>query len=444
VGENAHVESSGVRYAKSGDVEVAYEILGSGPVDMVYIPGFISHLDLQKELEPFGEILRRLTRFARLLVLDKRGTGLSSRDFGSGSLSERMDDIRAVMDHAGWERANVFGVSEGGPLSVLFAATSPQRVAKLVLSGTYARLQVDDADTPDFDVPRYLNWLERSWGTGNVIKPFLGPDNPAPAATLARYERASTTPGIARQIMSSNIEIDVRPHLAAVSAPTLVLHNTGDAIVPIERARELAAALPDASLVELPGRAHLPMTAADFDRTFEAIERFVTGQIRMRVATERVLATVMFTDMVDSTAQAADLGDRRWRAVLDRHDDRCRRLVDRFGGRVVKLTGDGLLATFEAPARAVLCALVLRDDLGADITIRAGLHTGEVERRGDDIGGIGVHIAARVASLAGAGEVLTSRTVRDLVVGSDLSFVDRGAHELKGVPEAWQLYAASA
>jgi class 3 adenylate cyclase len=443
------VNGAGIRYARSGDVDVAYEIGGAGPVDVVYVPGFVSHLDLAREVAPLAAVLDRLTRFARVLVLDKRGTGLSSRGVGFGSIAERMDDIRAVMDDAGWERANLFCVSEGGPLSILFAATYPDRVDKLAVFGSYASL--DDAnrdgragaDAPALDVDRYLAWLERSWGSGNVISQFIAhPDAVAPALR-ARFERAAATPRVARDIMRSNIDIDVRPHLAAVSVPALVLHNVGDPVVPIARARDLAAALPDAVLVEYEARAHLYTYPDEWEPALAEVERFLTGTVARSADVDRVLATVLFTDIVDSTGQAAAMGDRRWRTILDRHDETGRRTVAAYGGDVVKQTGDGLLATFDGPARAVRCAQELSRALAASVPIRAGLHTGEVERRGDDVGGIGVHIAARVAALAGPGDVLVSRTVRDLTAGSDLTFEDRGTHELKGVPEAWQLYAAT-
>ncbi|MGH8977443.1 MAG: alpha/beta fold hydrolase [Acidimicrobiia bacterium] len=432
-----------VRYARSGDVEIAYAVLGDGPIDLVYVPGFISHLDLFREIPPFATIVRELSRFARLIVFDKRGTGLSTRDAGFGSLAERMDDIRAVMDDAGWEHANVFAVSEGGPLALLFAATYPDRVQRLVISGSFAcLLPREDPRVAEFDVERFAGWVERNWGSGAILQRFIAtPDDATAQALAARYERSATTPRLAGDIMRGNLEIDVRPILDAISVATLVVHHRGDPIVPMERGRELADSLPHPTFVELPGDFHLAWQPDLNTPLIDRVQTFLTGEMD-RVATERVLATVMFTDIVDSTKRAADLGDRRWRAMLDHHDTSSNRVVARFGGRIVKQTGDGLLVTFDGPARAVECARVLRDTLGREVPIRAGLHTGEVERRGDDVGGIGVHIAARVAALAGPSEVLVSRTVRDLVVGSDLAFEDRGTHELKGMPEAWQLYAA--
>jgi class 3 adenylate cyclase len=434
------VESSGVRYAKSGTVDVAYEIVGAGPVDIVYVPGFISHLDLYREIPSFFTVIERMARRARVLVFDKRGTGLSSR-VGFGSIADRVDDIRAVMDHAGWDRANFFGVSEGGPLSVLFAASYPSRVAKLALFGTFAAL---DPAAAGIDFDRYLAWLERSWGSGKVIAQFLGRSKDASIADLlARYERGATSPQVAAEIMRANLSIDVAPLLPTVAAPALVLHQHGDPIIAVKAGRDLAAALPDARFVEFEGDVHIPPGAREWLPILEEMESFFGTATPSGSEAERILATVMFTDIVDSTARASEVGDRKWRALLDAHDAEAARIVAAHAGRIVKQTGDGVLATFDGPARAVQCAQQLQGALGrVGLTIRAGLHTGEIERRGDDVGGIAVHIASRVVGQAGAGEVLVSRTVRDLVVGSDLQFEARGTHELKGIPDEWQLYAA--
>jgi class 3 adenylate cyclase len=432
-----------VRYATSGTVDIAYAVHGSGPIDLVYAPGFVSHLDLFWEIPPFAAMVTELTRFARVLVFDKRATGLSTREAGFGSASERMDDIRAVMDDAGWDRANLLGVSEGGPLALLFAASYPERVERLVLYGTFAcLLPREDPAVAAFDVERFVGGVERRWGTGAVVGRFVdSPGDSAAVALAARYERATATPRMAAEIQRRNLEIDVRPVLGSVRAPTLVVHRNGDPIVSVERARELAGALPDARLLELPGDMHMPWQPDQVAPMIDAVREFLTHEQAARLPAERVLATIVFTDIVDSTSRAAQLGDRKWRTLLDLHDRTSQRIVERYGGRVVKQTGDGLLATFDAPARAVHGVQTLRDALGNEVPIRAGIHTGEVERRGDDVGGIGVHIAARVATIAEPGEVLVSRTVRDLVVGSELAFEDRGAHELKGVPEPWQLYA---
>jgi class 3 adenylate cyclase len=435
-----------VRYARSGEVDIAYEITGEGRTNLVYVPGFISHIDLQRELPAFATVLSHFERFARLLVFDKRGTGCSERNVGFGSLADRADDIRAVMDDAGWERAHLFGVSEGGPLSILFAASNPDRVASLSLYGTFARLfDPLDPATAAFDVERYLDGLVRHWGDGSMIARFIdAPYDRATQEAVGRYERACASPKLVREIMRSNFLIDIRAVCPAITVPTLVMHCTGDPVVPIARSRELARLTTGARFVEIDGAFHSAWQANQWAPILDRVEEFVTGAPPGHGKGERALATVLFTDIVGSTERAASLGDRAWRALLDEHDAEIARHVERYDGVLVKHTGDGALATFDGPARAVRCAQDLSVALaGAGVPVRAGVHTGEVERRGDDIGGIAVHIAARVAALAEGGEVLVSRTVRDLVVGSDLAFDDHGTHTLKGVPEPWQIYRAS-
>jgi pimeloyl-ACP methyl ester carboxylesterase len=439
-----------VRYAKSvGGIDIAWQEFGrtDGP-KLVWVSGFISHLDLNWEFAPFATLLRGLGSVCRVIAFDKRGTGLSDRTLGFGSLADRMDDIRAVLDAAGWERSHIFGASEGGPISILFAATYPDRVASLSLYGTGARF-VSAPDYPFGEDPEtidlWLEYLRSEWGKGTVLGDgvFLAHPELAPPGINARFERNACTPKMVMEIMSRNVAIDVRDILPTLRVPALVVHATGDPLVRVEVGRYLAEHIPGARFVEVPGEMHGTWRAEDIAVFSEAVLEFVTGERRM-VAPERVLATVLFTDIVDSTRQAAERGDRTWRSLLDHHDAESQRLVSSFGGRLVKQTGDGMLATFDGPARAVQCAQELGESLGSGgLAIRAGLHTGEVERRDRDVGGIAVHIAARVASLAGSGEVLVSRTVRDLVVGSDLQFEDRGMHELKGVPDTWQLYAAS-
>ncbi len=434
-----------VRYASSGDVDIAWTVTGAGPIDVVYVAGLISHLDLARELPVYGTVLGRLDHVGRVLAFDKRGTGLSGRDFGFGSLAERADDIRVVMDAAGWERAHLFGISEGGPLSLLFAATYPERVQSLSLYGSYAcLLPADDPASAEFDVERFFDYVERNWGNGQLLGGFVhAPPDAAVLEQLGRYERACASPRLASAIMKSNLDLDARPFLGAISVPALIVHRVDDPIIGIKRARELAAGIPNATLVELPGDMHCGWDAREWGPALDAVEEFLTGESPAAVQVNRTLATVLFTDIVDSTSSAAATGDHVWRDVLDRHDSETRRFVERFGGHIVKHTGDGTLATFDSPARAVHCARSLRDSLVREsITIRAGLHTGEIERRGDDISGIAVHIGARIAALAGPGEVLVSRTVHDLVVGSNLHFGDRGSHTLKGVPSEWHLYAA--
>jgi class 3 adenylate cyclase/pimeloyl-ACP methyl ester carboxylesterase len=447
--QNAFVDIGPIRYAtSSGGVDIAYQQFGrsDGP-RLVFVSGFISHLDLNWEWKPYSALLHGLGAACRVLAFDKRGTGLSGRDLGFGSLAERTDDVRAVMDAAGWDQAHFLGVSEGGPISIFFAASHPERATSLSLYGTTARF----ANAPDFpeaievaEADPFFAWMGREWGTGKVMSGplFAAHSEQSPLALTARFERSACTPQLAVEIMRRNFEIDVRELLGALRVPTLVVHASGDPLVPVALGRYLGTHIDGARYVEIPNDMHLSWHAEDYEPVLESVIEFITG-IRHPVAGERVLATVLFTDIVDSTQRAVELGDRRWRALLDQHDDEAERTVDRFGGRLVKQTGDGWLATFDGPARAVQCAQTLRDALvSSGIHIRAGLHTAEVERRGADVGGIGVHIAARVASQASDGEVLVSRTVRDLVVGSDLRFEDRGSYELKGVPETWQLYAA--
>ncbi len=437
------MEMPEIRYATgAGGIDIAWEEFGreDGP-KLVWVSGFISNLDMNWEFAPFGNLLRRLGEACRVIAFDKRGTGLSSRDLGFGSLAERTDDVRAVMDAAGWERAHLYGVSEGGPMAILLAATYPDRVASLSLYGTGAYFMPDD---PEFDSEGFLAELRERWGTGEVLGSglFIAHPEDAPAGLSARFERNACTPHMVEEIMRRNLEIDVRDLLSAIHVPTLVVHSVGDPLVDVSRGRYLAEHIDGARLLEVPLDIHGSWRAADGEMIHDAILEFVAGA-RPPTRSERVLATVMFTDIVDSTQKAAQVGDRRWRALLDEHDLRSEQVVTRFGGNVVKQTGDGTLATFDGPARAVQAAQELRGALaGAGMPIRAGLHTGEIERRNGDVGGIGVHIAARVAALACADEVLVSRTVRDLVIGSDLAFEDRGTHELKGVPDTWQIYAA--
>jgi class 3 adenylate cyclase len=445
------VETSEIRYATgAGGVDVAWQEFGSadGP-RLVCIPGFISHLELNWDAPPTATVLRGLGTACRVITFDKRGTGLSSRALGFGSLAERADDVRAVMDAAGWDQAHLFGMSEGGPMAILLAATYPARVQSLSLYGTFAahtesaqESSADPAIDPDFEA--LLALLPEIWGTGVALRDsgLIAHAHEAPEGFAARFERNACTPHMIVEIMRRNHEIDVRPLLSALRVPTLVVHAQGDPMVPVALGRYLAAHITDARYVELALAMHTSWHAEDYEPLLDAVIEFVTGS-RRPVRTERVLATVMFTDIVDSTRRAADLGDRRWRTLLDEHDRRSRQLVAHFGGQLIKQTGDGTLATFDGPARAVQCAQNLRQTLAvAGVPVRTGMHTGEIEQRDQDVGGIAVHIAARVAALAHEGEILVSRTVRDLVVGSDLEFEDRGEHELKGVPDHWHVYAA--
>ncbi len=436
------------RYARSGDVNIAYQVVGDGPFDLVYVPGWVSNLEYGWESPLVERYYRRLASFSRLILFDKRGTGLSDRVPISGlpTLEQRMDDVRAVMDAVGSERAAVFGHSEGGNMCILFAATHPERTIALVTYGIYAKRvwspRYPWAPTPD-EREKWLDLLAREWGGVvdlEVLAPTLAED-PQFRAWWSTYLRMSASPTAAVALGRMNTQIDVTSILPSVRVPTLVLHRVGDRDIRIEEARYIATHLPNARLVELPGEDHLPWTQ-DMDLALDEVETFLTGSIRQPVS-DRVLATVLFTDIVDSTARAVDLGDRRWRETLETHNGVVRRELERFRGREVKTTGDGFLATFDGPARAIRCAFSIRDQARmAGLQIRAGLHTGECEKLDGDIGGIAVHIASRVVSEAGPGEVLVSRTVKDLVAGAGIEFEDRGVRPLKGLDSEWRLFAA--
>ena len=442
------VEQPEIRYAQSGDISIAYQVFGDGELDLVFVPGFISHADLSWQAPLFAEFFRRFGSFSRMITFDKRGTGLSERTLGFGSAEDRMDDIRAVMDAAGCERAALVGISEGGPLTTLFAATYPQRVSALVLWGTFARMQQGSDYPLGIDpsvIDPFIEGLVTRWGTGKALRFFVAamPTDPETSAFVARYERSAATPNMVREIMRRNCDIDVRSALTAVNAPTLVVHRTDDNAIPAECGRYLADEIPGARLLELPGAWHLNGSEGGEDVPLDAIEEFLTGRRHEpAVQVDRVLKTVLFTDIVESTARAAAAGDKRWHELLDAHDTTIRHELDRFRGEEVKTTGDGFLAAFDGPGRAINCAQAIATrsrDLGLEI--RAGLHTGECELRGDDLAGIAVHIGARVASIADPGEVLVTSTVRDLVAGSGIDFADRGRQKLKGVPGEWQVLA---
>ena len=432
------------RYTKSGDVNIAFQVTGQGELDLVLVPGFVSHLERDWEEPRSARFLERLGSFARLIRFDKRGTGLSDRPGGLPDLETRMDDVRAVMDAVASERAALFGYSEGGPLSVLFAATYPQRTTALVLYGTYAK-RVDPADDYPWAPTRrarasYAAEVERNWGTESD----LGTMAPNADLELTRWwsarARASASPGAARDLVLMNSEIDVRSVLPAIGVPTLVLHRRGDLDSRIEEGRYIAERIPGARFVELDGTDHVPWI--DADQILDEVEEFLTG-VRGGPAADRVLATVVFTDIVNSTGRAATLGDRRWRELLDRHRALVRREVARFGGHEIDMAGDGTLSRFDGPARAVRSARAIIESVRSlDLEVRAGVHTGELELTGDNVAGIAVHIAARILAEAAPGEALVSSTVKDLVVGSGLEFEARQAAELRGVPGTWQLYAA--
>jgi pimeloyl-ACP methyl ester carboxylesterase len=432
------------RYARSGDVNIAYQIVGDGPFDLVCVPGWISNVELMWEEPNHARLLRRLASFSRLILFDKRGTGMSDPVPVDRlpTLEQRMDDVRAVMDAAGSKEAALFGSSEGGLMSILFAATYPNRTRALVTHAIYAkRLWSPDypwAPTPEARAAE-IEATERTWG-GNMDISVLAPSaDEAFKQRAVAYLRRSASPGAAVALLRMNSQIDVRSALPTISVPTLVLHRVDDIDVKVEEARWIADQIPGAKYVELPGDDHLAW-GGDVDGLVDEIEDFLTGS-RPTHTSDRVLATVLFTDIVGATERASGLGDRRWREVLEQHHRIVRRELERFRGREVDTAGDGFLATFDGPARAARCARAIQEavrELGLEI--RAGLHTGEVEVADDKIAGIAVHTGARVAALAGAGEVLVSSTVKDLVAGSGIRFGDRGEHELKGVG-SWRLYS---
>jgi class 3 adenylate cyclase len=434
-------------YAKSGDVHIAYQVTGSGPFDLVWVPGFVSHLEADWESPVRTRIFERLGSFCRLIRFDKRGTGLSDRGAAIPSLEQRMDDVRAVMDAVGSKQAALFAISEGGPMSLLFAATYPDRTLALAIYGSYAR-RLWAPDHPygrtaaDWD--GFVQRLEREWG-GPVAMDIFSPsvaDDPQARTTWANYLRQAASPGAAVTIMRMNGEIDVRHVLPAIRVPTLILHRTGDRLTNIEQARYMARNIAGARLVELPGEDHVP-SIGDADAIFSEVEEFLTGT-QQGTEADRVLATVLFTDIVGATERAAAVGDQEWRQLLAQHHALVRRELARFRGREIDTAGDGFLAAFDGPARAVRCAQAIRSAVrtNLEIDVRAGLHTGECELLEGKLAGLAVHIGARIAALASAGEVLVSNTVKDLVAGSGLTFDDRGDHVLKGVPGQWRLFSA--
>jgi class 3 adenylate cyclase len=433
------------RYAHAGDVRIAYQVLGEGPRDLVLVPGFVSQLELVWEHPPYERFMRRLASFARVIVFDKRGSGLSDPVSAAATVEERIDDIRAVMDAAGSERADVFGWSEGASMAAVFAAGFPERVSALVLYGSFARGTPAEgypwASPPEAWELALQTDEEESWGQGFsllMVAPS-GFEDEALVRWWGRFERQSMSPTMARAALRLCMELDIRDVLPTIRVPTLVIHRTDDVLF-VEGARWIAEQIPDAQFVELLGDDHWPWIT-DPDEIVDHAEEFLTGE-RHELEPDRVLATVLFTDIVGSTARAAALGDRRWRDLLEQHDRLVRRELERHRGRVVKTTGDGVLATFDGPARAISCAKAICERVRPlGIEARAGVHTGECELRNGDVGGIAVHIGARVADMAGPGEVVVSGTVKDLVVGSGLAFSERGTHSLKGAPGEWHLYA---
>ncbi len=437
------------QYTKSGDVSIAYQVVGDGPVDLVVVPGFATHLEIEWESPLYAHMVERLASFSRVILFDKRGTGLSDPVAEVPTLEQRIDDVRVVLDAAGSERAAMFGISEGGPMCVMFAATHPERAAALVLYGAMAR-STEDEDYPwaspaDALRESAVEFIAPVWGQdGQTFAEMFAPSiagNAEAVEYISRLQRYSASPAMVQQIFEMFLDIDVRAVLPTIHVPTLVLHRHGDRVVNWRAGKWMADQIPGARYVELDGIDHLPWIG-DADAVVGEIEEFLTG-VRSAPEPDRVLATVMFTDIVGSTERATELGDERWRELLTSHHSVLRGELSRFRGREVKTLGDGFLATFDGPGRAIRCGQAIAESARPlDIEVRVGLHAGEVELMEDDIGGIAVHIASRIGARAGPSEVLVSRTVKDLVAGSGIAFADRGEHELKGIAETWQLFAA--
>ena len=434
------------RYAKSRKVNIAYQVASEGEVDLVFVPGWVSHVEYAWEEPSFAPFLERMAGFSRLILLDRRGTGLSDPVERLPTLEERMDDLRSVMDAAGSERAFLFGISESGPMCALFAATYPERTAGLVLCNTFATgLRSDDypwmLDAEGWS--RMQREVEAEWGTGitaRIYAPSRAGDE-AFECSWGRFERRAVSPGAMSKILGMSMDTDVRNVLSSIRVPTLVVHRTGDRATRVEGGRYLAEHIPGARLEEVPGVDHFPWVG-DADAILNEVEHFVTGS-RHHAEPDRALATVLFADIVESTKKLAEHGDRSWRELLAQFYAALRAQIERYRGREIDTAGDGLFATFDGPARAVRCACATRQAIAPlGVMLRAGLHTGECEVVGDKVSGIAVHLGARVCAAAEPNEVLVSSTVKDLVAGSDLRFTDRGAHTLKGVPGDWHLYAA--
>lgn len=437
------------RYARSGDVAVAYQVLGEGSFDVVFTPGTVSHVELYWEAAGMASLLRGVAEHARVIVFDKRGTGLSDRDVGVPTMEERSDDIRAVMDAAGSQRAALFGASEGAPMSIVFAASHPERVSALVLYGGLARTLW--APDYQFGTPEraYRRELEEEAGaffaSGGVEAlfrtgfPSAGEDEVRAWARIARY---GAGPAAMEALDRLNVSIDVREVLSVISAPTLVVHQRADPWVRVEHGRYLAEHIPGAAYVELDGAEHIATAPVARQILAQMIPFLQEAAVREAPEPDKVLATILFSDIVGSTARAAELGDARWRQLLAEHHGRVRRQLARFRGVELDTAGDGFFARFDGPARGIRCAVAIREALGElGLEVRLGLHTGECEALDGKVAGIAVSIGARVSALAAAGEVLVSQTVKDLVAGSGITFADRGIQQLKGVPGEWRLYS---
>lgn len=437
------------RYARSGEFHIAYQVVGDGPIDLVYVPTWISQVEHFWEEPSVARYFNRIASFCRLIMFDRRGSGLSDPTLGAPTLEEQMDDVVAVMDAAGSARAAVYAQLEAGAMAALFAATHPERTTALVLYEAMARMSW----APDYDWALPVESREAhlkgdlgTWGDGSRMLELAPKSaaNPRLRSWFARLERLSASPGTAAALMRMNGQVDVRAVLPSIQAPTLVVHRTDDKFIDIRHSRYLAEHIPGARYLELPGEEAVSF-GHEADALVDEIQEFLTGA-RATPDAERILATVMFSDIVDSTSLAAELGDRRWRDLLESLEGSVVRALDNYRGRAVKTMGDGFLATFDGPARGIRCAAAIRDAARSQfgLEVRTGLHTGEIEVMGNDVGGIAVHIGARVGAIAKPGEVLVSGTVKDLVAGSGISFEDRGERELKGVPGEWRLWAVAA
>jgi class 3 adenylate cyclase len=433
------------RYAKSGDINIAYQCIGNGPPDLICVIGWVSNVEYVWEEPTLGNFLRRLATFSRLIIFDKRGTGLSDRVPQMPTLEQRMDDVRAVMDAAGSQKAALLGISEGGSMCALFAATYPERTIALIMCGAFVK-RIWDPEYPWAPTPqerqKFFDTISNGWGGVvdlETIAPSMCRDERF-KKWWSTYLRRSASPGDALALARMNTEIDIRNVLPSIHVHALILHRKGDKDANIEEARYMARKIPAAKLVEFDGEDHLPWVG-ESNSLLDEIELFLTGHLKEKEI-ERILTTVLFTDVVSSTEKALELGDRKWHHLLNSHNSLVRNELHHFRGREIKTTGDGFFATFDGPARAIRCARAISDgvhQLGIDI--RAGLHTGECEIVGDDLGGIAVHMAARVMSNANPGEVVVSSTVKDLVAGSGIHFTSKGKHVLKGVPGEWELFS---
>jgi len=435
------------QYTNAGDVSIAYQVVGDGPIDLLYAPGWLSNIEYAWESTHYTDFMTKLGRFARLIFFDKRGTGLSERVVSFPTLEQRTDDIVAVLNAVGSEKTVIFGLSEGGNMAAMFAATYPERTRALVLSGTPAR----GSWAPDYPwgwKPEYLedfiSLVLDNWGEPvgfEEAAPSMV-DNKAASGWWGAYIRNSASPKSAELLMRFNAQVDIRGILPTISCPTLVINREHDAWGAVDEARYIASLIPNSTLKIIPGADHMPWYG-DQDLIVGEIQEFLTGQ-RDTTSSERVLLTVLMTDIVGSTKKVTAIGDSRWRTLLDQHDAIIRDRVKTFGGQIINTTGDGFIMAFTGPTRAIQCAEEIRADVSRlDLEVRAGVHTGECERRGSDISGLAVHIAARVMDYASPGQVLASGTVKDLTVGSGLEFHPAGTRSLKGVPGDWSLYAAS-